>query len=702
MRSATISAILVLALAQMVCAAQTLTVNGEALDAITLKTGRACMVEVVSDNSNPYHAYVGFDDRIVLGSFDKELAMPEAGDLANITEYDVPAFYGYSFSAAGTSPPPSPGVHFVIEYEPQQVGETELKLYDTTRTIVIATVHITVVSAQMGTAFTYQGRLMDANSAADGLYDFGFMLFDDPCAGNQQGGTIDVNDLDVIEGYFTVELDFGSSVFNGEGRWLETTVAQGDGNDPCTLWPRIEITAVPYALQTRGIFVDNGGNVGIGTENPQGKLHVNGKVVAGQVFVNDDTAISAVHGSGGSSGYAIKAFALPGAKYAGHFDAPFSGGVGLYAAGADYAAYFSGRGYFSGNVGIGMEQPQKLLHIRNKDGGYNGLGICLDPHGGGYEGGTTWEIDNNNGNLELTESRALPEYPKTRLTISNGSVGIGTTNPSGLLEVTTRTSFSPATLDQSQTSGGSYATNREDCWQSFTAGIGGKLDHVDMYFSTVSCGSEILRIYSGEGTGGSLLYTGTISAPAYTWVSHTPITTIVVTQGTKYTIRLTTSTCDGTNWGSASNNPYSGGRADILSEYDYMFRTYVSTAVPEFLISSDGNVGIGTTSPAGKLDVNGSIYQRGTVLHADYVFEPDYELESIEEHSEYMWNEKHLPGIPKAEVDDNGREIIEVGAHRRGIVEELEKAHIYIEQLQKQNQLLEARLAKLEAVLSAL
>jgi hypothetical protein len=33
-------------------------------------------------------------------------------------------------------------------------------------------------AAPVGTAFTYQGRLMDANSAADGLYDFAFKLYD--------------------------------------------------------------------------------------------------------------------------------------------------------------------------------------------------------------------------------------------------------------------------------------------------------------------------------------------------------------------------------------------------------------------------------------------------------------------------------------------------------------------------------------------
>ena len=122
------------------------------------------------------------------------------------------------------------------------------------------------------------------------------------------------------------------------------------------------------------------------------------------------------------------------------------------------------------------------------------------------------------------------------------------------------------------------------------------------------------------------------------------------------------------------------------------------------VMNTAGNVGIGTTSPAGKLDVNGAIYQRGGQLHADYVFESDYNLESIREHADFMWKNKHLAAIPKAKVDENGMEIVEVGSHRKGIVEELEKAHIYISQLKDENeaikehnQNLEVRLAKLEA-----
>lgn len=94
-----------------------------------------------------------------------------------------------------------------------------------------------------------------------------------------------------------------------------------------------------------------------------------------------------------------------------------------------------------------------------------------------------------------------------------------------------------------------------------------------------------------------------------------------------------------------------------------------------------GRVGIGTNDPKGTLDVNGTIYQKGAAVHADYVFEPGYTLESIEEHAAFMWRERHLKAVPQKQTDDSGQEIVEYGSHMRGILEELEKAHIYIAQL---------------------
>jgi len=132
-------------------------------------------------------------------------------------------------------------------------------------------------AAPMGTAFTYQGRLIEANKPADGLYDLQCKLYDANVGGTQKGSTIDVNELDVIDGLFTVLLDFGSGVFDGNTVWLEIGVRAGELKDPnayTTLSPRQEITPAPYALQTRGLFVDSALNVGIGTTGPISKLEV--------------------------------------------------------------------------------------------------------------------------------------------------------------------------------------------------------------------------------------------------------------------------------------------------------------------------------------------------------------------------------------------------------------------------------------------
>jgi hypothetical protein len=104
--------------------------------------------------------------------------------------------------------------------------------------------------AAVGTAFTYQGRLTDEGSPADGEYDFEFKLFDD--TSTQVGSTITVEDKTVTDGLFTVELDFGEWAFAGEARYLEIGVRPGDSGEVfTTLMPRQALTPAPYALSLR-------------------------------------------------------------------------------------------------------------------------------------------------------------------------------------------------------------------------------------------------------------------------------------------------------------------------------------------------------------------------------------------------------------------------------------------------------------------
>src|SRR5215470_6606450 len=73
-------------------------------------------------------------------------------------------------------------------------------------------------------AFTYQGKLSDSGTAANGNYDFQFKLYDALSSGTQQGTTVTLNSVAVTNGIFAVNLDFGAAVFSGAGRFLEISL----------------------------------------------------------------------------------------------------------------------------------------------------------------------------------------------------------------------------------------------------------------------------------------------------------------------------------------------------------------------------------------------------------------------------------------------------------------------------------------------
>ena len=97
--------------------------------------------------------------------------------------------------------------------------------------------------AQESTAFTYQGQLHDGSTNANGAYTMIFTLYSAPTGGNQIGGS-STNQLTLVNGLFTVNLDFGN-VFDGTARWLDITVTNGGVTQ--TLTPRVQLLPAPYA-----------------------------------------------------------------------------------------------------------------------------------------------------------------------------------------------------------------------------------------------------------------------------------------------------------------------------------------------------------------------------------------------------------------------------------------------------------------------
>ena len=215
-----------------------------------------------------------------------------------------------------------------------------------------------VTAVPIGTAFMYQGRLIDANQAADGLYDFQFKLFDSESDGNQLGADVNEPEVKVFDGYFTVELDFGS-VFDGNERWLQIGVRPRNPEDPnvyTALSPRQKVTQTPYAIYAKsgtpgpqgpqgppgesswqmgrsGIDYNASGNVGIGTTSPDERLTVEEGTIKA---TNSMPTGKAIYGIANNTDSSI--------NYGGYFSAAGTYGRGIYAQGgpSGYAAELVG------------------------------------------------------------------------------------------------------------------------------------------------------------------------------------------------------------------------------------------------------------------------------------------------------------------------------------------------------------------------
>jgi hypothetical protein len=109
----------------------------------------------------------------------------------------------------------------------------------------------TAPQAPLGAGFTYQGRLQRDGSVVSDTCDLVFSLWDAEILGVQSGVTQTVSDVEVTDGYFTVELNdggqFGGDAFAGEGRWLQVAV-QCSGDSGYAALGRQKLTAAPYAL----------------------------------------------------------------------------------------------------------------------------------------------------------------------------------------------------------------------------------------------------------------------------------------------------------------------------------------------------------------------------------------------------------------------------------------------------------------------
>ena len=208
----------------------------------------------------------------------------------------------------------------------------------------------------LGNSFTYQGKLTDGGSPANGNYDLRFILYDAE-SGGAQVGTIIVTktNVAVANGLFTVDLDFGA-IFNGDARWMEIAVRPGGTSGTFTvLSPRQPVSPVPYAFfaKVAGSFSvplnaagSTTGNAGVLDVTQSGT----GIAIAGRRTTSDASLIPGVYGLNAGGGAGVQG------------ESTFATGIGVQGF-ANGASGTGGRFSGPGAAGVSVEMADGALKV---------------------------------------------------------------------------------------------------------------------------------------------------------------------------------------------------------------------------------------------------------------------------------------------------------------------------------------------------
>lgn len=239
------------------------------------------------------------------------------------------------------------------------------------------------VGPSQAQGFTYQGRLAEGSSPANGNYDFLAYLYTAKTGGslvaacdNIPSGTL--ANVPVENGLFTLHLlcgDWNSDVFTGGGRWLELRVRPSGSADPYTILPRQAISPTPYAWSLYpGAVVSNT------LTSPDGWVL--------QVNKQGTTAASAILGTA-STGSAVRGESAGGHAIYGKTDDGYA--VWGYDAGTTQARGYAGYFYSLNGVGVyGYSNAASYYSNMYAPGVYgksaHGVGVYGLSEGSGWPG----------------------------------------------------------------------------------------------------------------------------------------------------------------------------------------------------------------------------------------------------------------------------------------------------------------------------
>lgn len=384
------------------------------------------------------------------------------------------------------------------------------------------------------------------------------------------------------------------------------------------------VTAGDVASNER-MRIDSTGNVGIGTTNPSKLFEVDSTSTVAGYFKGPSAATELYIGNSESSG---------GSLVLRHEASNGIGGLRIWGDGLENGIVLQQ----GGNVGIGTSSPETKLHLVGTEtitGGPAFVSLLLDSDSGESY---TQQMFRVNGSyralLEADDSGIFSIWTKgagahvRAMSIdSSGNVGIGTSNPDDLLDVRGGgivlsdvdvahgiTSHLPTNVYGqisfvNGTSGGLYVAGISDASVNGAVNVLGVIGTTDPDDAHAA-----VRLRGGKSDGAGSVADLAPTETVLTVENNDESPAITVLGSGNVGIGVTSPTTalhifDDTNAGTPSVSSSVNGLL-VETEGDSGNTTYVfqaKTPSADFVVAEGGNVGIGTTSPAAKLDVTGEV-----------------------------------------------------------------------------------------------
>ena len=194
----------------------------------------------------------------------------------------------------------------------------------------------------------------------------------------------------------------------------------------------------------------------------------------------------------------------------------------------------------------------------------------------------------------------------------NGKSDIMLAGTNSAFEVKNSRPNATAVVDVSQDVS-SIGYNGTTVWQIFEAKKTGILTAVETYIKSPlpTAVTFTLEVYKGQGVGGVLLGSTTlsVSSTTYGYQTFNLGNSIKVDVFSKYTFKISHAGPSNYFIHLENSNVYSDGFSNFGITKDLRFKTWVEQMYPpeSSLIVLNTNVGVGTTTPTSKLDVKGDI-----------------------------------------------------------------------------------------------